>query len=70
MSQQLVNQYLSEIDRLRKISGLSNEQIIRPAFRRLLAEPNKKAFDLIARVTRVSVETMEIVEAMKSEKRA
>jgi predicted helicase len=36
MSQQLVNQYLGEIDRLRKISGLSNEQIIRPAFRRLL----------------------------------
>jgi DNA invertase Pin-like site-specific DNA recombinase len=70
MSQQLVNQYLSEIDRLRKISGLSNEQIIRPAFRRLLAEPKKKVIDLIARVTRVSVETMEIVEAMKSEKRA
>lgn len=36
MSQQLINQYLAEIDRLRKFSGLSNEQIIRPAFRRLL----------------------------------
>ncbi len=36
MSQQLVNQYLSEIDRLRKMSGLTNEQVIRPAFRRLL----------------------------------
>ncbi|RVQ55877.1 type ISP restriction/modification enzyme [Sinorhizobium meliloti] len=36
MSQQLVNQYLSEIDRLRKFSGISNEQVIRPAFRRLL----------------------------------
>ncbi|MBY5768190.1 hypothetical protein HFO06_34860 [Rhizobium leguminosarum] len=36
MSQQLINQYLSEIDRLRKFSGLANEQIIRPAFRRLL----------------------------------
>lgn len=36
MSQQLINQYLSEIDRLRRFSGLSNEQIIRPAFRRLL----------------------------------
>ncbi|MGK9338859.1 type ISP restriction/modification enzyme [Sinorhizobium meliloti] len=36
MSQQLINQYLNEIDRLRKFSGFSNEQIIRPAFRRLL----------------------------------
>ncbi|WP_457661754.1 hypothetical protein [Sinorhizobium medicae] len=36
MSQQLINQYLSEIDRLRKFSGLTNEQVIRPAFRRLL----------------------------------
>ncbi len=36
MSQQLINQYLAEIDRLRRFSGLSNEQIIRPAFRRLL----------------------------------
>ncbi|MGV1802864.1 type ISP restriction/modification enzyme [Agrobacterium vitis] len=36
MSQQLVNQYLSEIDRLRKFSGTLNEQVIRPAFRRLL----------------------------------
>ncbi|WP_234835245.1 N-6 DNA methylase [Sinorhizobium meliloti] len=36
MSQQLINQYLTEIDRLRKFSGISNEQVIRPAFRRLL----------------------------------
>ena len=36
MSQQLINQYLSEIDRLRKFSGLANEQVIRAAFRRLL----------------------------------
>ncbi|WP_081158952.1 type ISP restriction/modification enzyme [Ensifer aridi] len=36
MSQHLINQYLNEIDRLRRFSGLSNEQIIRPAFRRLL----------------------------------
>ncbi|MEQ1407529.1 N-6 DNA methylase [Neorhizobium sp. Rsf11] len=36
MSQQLINQYLAEIDRLRKFSGLSNEQVIRRAFGRLL----------------------------------
>jgi predicted helicase len=34
------------------------------------ADYKEKVIDLIARVTRVSVETMEIVEAMKSEKRA
>lgn len=36
MSQLLVQNYLNEIDRLRKFSGVSNEQVIRPAFRRLL----------------------------------
>lgn len=36
MSQLLIQQYLNEIDRLRKFSGVSNEQVIRPAFRRLL----------------------------------
>lgn len=47
MSQQLINQYLGEIDRLRKFSGLTNEQVIRPAFRRLLdawATSNKLVF--------------------------
>jgi predicted helicase len=36
MSQQLINQYLADIDRLRKISGLKNEMIVRQAFQRLL----------------------------------
>lgn len=36
MSQLLVQNYLGELDRLRKFSGSLNEQIIRPAFRRLL----------------------------------
>jgi len=36
MSQLLVQNYLNEIDRLRKFSGVTNEQVIRPAFRRLL----------------------------------
>ena len=36
MSQLLVQNYLNEIDRLRKFSGLTNEQVIRPAFRKLL----------------------------------
>jgi predicted helicase len=33
------------------------------------ADHKEKVIDLLLRVTRVSVETMEIVEAMKSEKR-
>jgi len=36
MSHLLIQQYLSEIDRVRRFSGVSNEQVIRPAFRRLL----------------------------------
>jgi len=36
MSQLLVQQYLNEIDKLRRFSGVTNEQVIRPAFRRLL----------------------------------
>ncbi len=35
----------------------------------LFAEHKEKVIDLLMRVTRVSVETMEIVEAMKKEKR-
>ncbi|WP_187969325.1 type ISP restriction/modification enzyme [Aquibium microcysteis] len=36
MSQLLVQNYLNEIDRIRKYSGVVNEQVLRPAFRRLL----------------------------------
>ena len=36
MSQLLVQNYLSEIDRLRRFSGVNNEQVIRSAFKRLL----------------------------------
>ena len=36
MSQLLVQNYLNEIDRLRKFSGQTNEQVLRRAFARLL----------------------------------
>lgn len=36
MSHLLIQQYLAEIDRVRRFSGVSNEQVIRPAFRRLI----------------------------------
>jgi hypothetical protein len=36
MSQLLVQTYLSELNRLMMTSGVATEQVIRPAFRRLL----------------------------------
>jgi predicted helicase len=36
MSHLLIQQYLGDIDRVRRFSGVSNEQVIRPAFRRLI----------------------------------
>ncbi len=36
MSQQLINAYLGELDRLKKFSGVLNEQVIREAFKDLL----------------------------------
>ncbi|MDP3546239.1 MAG: type ISP restriction/modification enzyme [Phreatobacter sp.] len=41
MSQMLVQAYLNEIDRIRRFSGVVNEQVIRPAFRRLLDDWSK-----------------------------
>lgn len=38
MSRVLINRYLAKIDELRAVSGRSNEQIICPAFRRLLED--------------------------------
>ncbi len=36
MSQLLIQTYLNELDRLHRITGVKSEQVIRPAFRRLL----------------------------------
>lgn len=41
MSALLVQAYLNEIDRIRRFSGVVNEQVIRPAFRRLLDDWSK-----------------------------
>jgi predicted helicase len=38
MSQLLVNAFLADLDRLKKMSGVLNEQTIRPAFRQLLRD--------------------------------
>lgn len=46
MSQRLINSYLAEIDRLKKYSGTSTEQVIREAFKDLLKNW-AKANDLI-----------------------
>lgn len=36
MSQHLINQYLNDLDRLKKVSGVQNEQTVREAFKDLL----------------------------------
>ncbi|MEQ8305702.1 MAG: hypothetical protein RIA09_04000 [Hoeflea sp.] len=62
MNQQLPN----DLDRLRKLSGSLNEQTIREKFNTYRFAANKEhVIDLLARVTRVSMETVAIAEAMK-----
>jgi predicted helicase len=46
MSQHLVNQYLNELDRLKKVSGSLNEQTVREAFKDLLKAWSRQA-DLV-----------------------
>jgi hypothetical protein len=38
VSQILINAYLTEIDRLRRVSGTNTEQVIREAFKDLLKD--------------------------------
>lgn len=46
MSQHLINQYLNELDRLKKVSGSLNEQTVREAFKDLLKAWSRQA-DLV-----------------------
>jgi hypothetical protein len=43
MSQQLVHQFLNDLDRIRKLSGSLNEQTIREAFKDLLKAWSRQA---------------------------
>lgn len=43
MSQHLINQYLNELDRLKKVSGTLNEQTVREAFKDLLKSWSRQA---------------------------
>lgn len=43
MSHILVNAYLAEIDRLKKVSGKSTEQVVREAFKDLFKAWSKSA---------------------------
>lgn len=58
MSQLLIQTYLSDLSRLKMASGADTEQVIRPAFRRLL-EHWARAEDLIF------VEELEYVTPLK-----
>ncbi len=42
MSQALINEYLAELDRLKKTSGSSRETIVREAFKDLLTRVRHK----------------------------
>ena len=95
MSQILIQQYLNQLQDLRKVSGTHRESVVREAFKDLLkgwarthdlvfvpepkdptirekfdtyrfADYKEKVIDLLMRVTRVSVETQAIVEAMRT----
>ncbi len=78
MSQLLIQQYLNQLATLRKVSGTDRESVVREAFKDLLkgsARSHDLVFipeyeittliDLLARVTRLSVETQTIVESMR-----
>lgn len=47
MSRQLINEYHSELDRLRAVTGSTRETNLRPAFARLLRAWGKQALDLV-----------------------
>jgi hypothetical protein len=55
MSQILINDYLKQLDLLKKTSGSNRETIVREAFK-----------DLLKRVTTVSVETVRITNEMSA----
>ncbi len=59
MSQLLINAYLADLDRIRKVGGTLNEQTIRPAFRQLLRDWSR-ADDL------VFLEELEFATSQKS----
>jgi hypothetical protein len=47
LSQHLINEYRSELDRLRQVTGSTRETNLRPAFARLLRAWGKQALDLV-----------------------
>lgn len=64
MSQLLIHDYLSPLDLTKKVSGSQRETIVREAFKDLLKAWGRQ-HDLLQRVTTVSVQTVQITEAMK-----
>jgi hypothetical protein len=56
MSRTLIQHYLNDLATLRQVRGTHRESVVREAF---------TVIDLLQRVTRVSVETQRIVDAMR-----
>ena len=77
MSQVLIQQYLNQLQDLRKVSGTHREMVVREAFKDLLKgwarshdlvfvpDYKEKVIDLLMRITTVSVRTVAIPNAMK-----
>lgn len=78
----LIHKYLTELARLKRVSGSTTESIVREAFKTpkdptirekfntyRFADYKDKVTDLLARVTTVSVETTKIVAAMRQANR-
>lgn len=70
MSQRLINDYLKQLDVIKKVSGSQRGATIRDKFNTYrFADYKEKVVDLLRRVTRVSVETVRITGAMKTQPR-
>jgi gamma-glutamylcyclotransferase (GGCT)/AIG2-like uncharacterized protein YtfP len=74
MSRVLIDQHLAQLDVLKKVGGTHRESVVRqpndPTIREKFdtyrfANHKEKVIDLLRRVTRLSVETVRIVAAMK-----
>ena len=59
MSQVLIHEYLAELSRLKQASGSTRETIVREAFKEHVVK-------LLARVARVIMETVRLVDALKA----
>lgn len=67
MSKLLIGQYLNDFARLKQVSGTHRDPTVREKLDTYrFADHKDTVIDLLLRVTRVSVETQAIINAMKT----